>query len=706
MAVNMQNSNATALQALMGGGGGGMASAAAGATPYGAIAQMAGQGIGMGANIVADQISDPKQSAIVRGVGEGLASGGIFGPALGLYKGIQAGREAEKQLSLQSMQRGQAINAAAYQSGTNPQLRMGGELHHIGGRKHENGGTKMLGVEVERGETMMDNYVYSDFLQPNGEKNTFAVKSKIIDSKYPRKYDPFSMGSKAMEFSHLRNEQEEVKEEIRKCGGKIKMKGQKMVNGGDLDTFQLGGYIGTDAMDVFMSAEGGRKMQTGGSIEPILEPNFLQRVQENPTSFGPGTTGDLIPLADVTTDYYNNGKLRSNVTEVQDRGVWKNVHGKDFQKRLREAGLNVTRGNVNAFEAYLDRTGQLPKFDSDQKWGREHDRAFQQSLSGFLGSPEYKAVNSVPSSELKKGANPYALDLATKVATTPTEATNTEQKELQDTYNGVINEGRYRGPNALLTGLPNALQALGTNYLANQVNYSRVRPYTYDPQLLDPTRALQNVGTAFSGANQAIADTARGGTALTNRLVSAAAEAGSRADVATEYEARNVGIMNQAEAANAAARARASAINADIQRQELDTTLSLKGRALSQAAQAGVNIMDQLNLNARTRYAIPFSGTADYRNTVDERGNVIQVADTNVGGKRRRSLAVGALGRGNMFSGFKQARADQPVGRSANITLNQVPALNPTTTAQGGGLPNYDFFAPDREAQLNYFLNE
>src|SRR5690606_10249433 len=74
---------------------------------------------------------------------------------------------------------------------------MGGDmgLTEYEGLSHEEGGLPIPGrnAEVEDGETMIDDYVFSDSLLVPGKKKTFAQESKAIKNRYNlRKGDPLS----------------------------------------------------------------------------------------------------------------------------------------------------------------------------------------------------------------------------------------------------------------------------------------------------------------------------------------------------------------------------------------------------------------------------------------------------------------------------------------------------------------------------------
>lgn len=72
-------------------------------------------------------------------------------------------------------------------------------LQNIEGNKHEQGGTMIApGVEAEKGETKMDDFVFSDRLKVPGTKRTFAQESKRMQNQYKLRPDD-SMAQKQLD---------------------------------------------------------------------------------------------------------------------------------------------------------------------------------------------------------------------------------------------------------------------------------------------------------------------------------------------------------------------------------------------------------------------------------------------------------------------------------------------------------------------------
>jgi hypothetical protein len=127
-------------------------------------------------------------------------------------------------------------------------------------------------------------------------------------------------------------------------------------------------------------------------------------------------------------------------------------------------------------------------------------------------------------------------------------------------YTGKIFGNGESLPNPASTLIPAAIGALSNFELMNRTNYPTVQAQTADARLLDPTRAFQNIQTAYSGSRANIG-AIQGGTGISNMLGLAASEATQRANAAADFEARNTGVLNQTGQYNAAQRAQADAIN-------------------------------------------------------------------------------------------------------------------------------------------------
>jgi len=114
-------------------------------------------------------------------------------------------------------------------------MAQGGLMHINEGGTHEQNalGGVPIGPNalVEQGETINNDFVFSDRLKPKGSKKTYAQLSKSVDTKYRlRPDDKLSKEAKQMDLDRLAAAQEAQKDEMSTkymqkamaCGGKIK----------------------------------------------------------------------------------------------------------------------------------------------------------------------------------------------------------------------------------------------------------------------------------------------------------------------------------------------------------------------------------------------------------------------------------------------------------------------------------------------------
>ena len=165
--------------------------------------------------------------------------------------------------------------------------------------------------------------------------------------------------------------------------------------------------------------------------------------------------------------------------------------------------------------------------------------------------------------------------------------------------------------------LPNILSSAANAYLVSKINYDRVSPTYQDTNLIDPNRALQQVGSTYSGANAALQSNTQGGQYLTNRLASAASEASKRAEIAQQYANANAGILNTASAANAQSQMQANMTNAQIQQQELGDRLSGYASSVQSLQQGASDYLKAWQEQRRTEQLMPFLGGPNFKAYLD-----------------------------------------------------------------------------------------
>ena len=185
--------------------------------------------------------------------------------------------------------------------------------------------------------------------------------------------------------------------------------------------------------------------------------------------------------------------------------------------------------------------------------------------------------------------------------------------------------------------LPNILGSAANAYLASKINYDRVSPTYQDTNLIDPNRALQQVGSTYSGANAALQSNTQGGQYLTNRLASAASEASKRAEIAQQYANANAGILNTASAANAQSQMQANMTNAQIQQQELGDRLSGYASSVQSLQQGASDYLKAWQEQRRTEQLMPFLGGPNFKAYLDAGYNPASLMEATLYDKTYRN---------------------------------------------------------------------
>jgi hypothetical protein len=226
---------------------------------------------------------------------EGLTGAEIYNPdystegleKVGNFYGkmqTQAGKMLPQALNMIAPGVGTAVGAAGKAVGSgingeqeianmaaNMKYAQGGLMHINEGGTHEQNalGGVPIGPNalVEQGETINNDFVFSDRLKPKGSKRTYAQLSKSVDTKYKlRPDDKLSKEAKQMDLDRLAMQQEAQKDEMSTkymqkamaCGGKIKGFGgsfqgpisQSMnVTNGQTTLLPDGGYLPNYIMD-------------------------------------------------------------------------------------------------------------------------------------------------------------------------------------------------------------------------------------------------------------------------------------------------------------------------------------------------------------------------------------------------------------------------------------------------------------------------
>jgi len=463
------------------------------------------------------------------------------------------------------------INAQGY-TNTGTVFAYGGLMNNqakgftnFNGNRHEQAGIQLgNGAEVEGGETMFDNYVFSDRLKPDGSKKTFAELSDKIKNKYSfRKDDPYDKQAMKRQLATLAQEQELLK----------------------VNTVQQ------------QFGKGGKMYLTGGEVTENLD---------NPP----------------TTSFVYNGKNYSIPTNIyqqyfsSDYDNYLNAYNSNFNPRNSSANVakGFNTGSPMSLEYY-----NLPKL-SEESFNIVTGKAAPiVNCSGPECATSSTSIKKVPntnttSSSMQMRPMTTISDLKIKKEKVNNYTPYMNEKILQnftlptDQKTTTTTEGGSNWGNiglAALSTVPNLLAAAGTNRLSNQVKYDRVNPelaqnYLINPALMDPRDAIRQVGINYANANQGLKQNSTGlGNYLTNRLMSAAYQSESTSNIYGSYNEKNSGILNatrqfnaqqaqQGSQFNAQLGFQTNAANSEIQMRELQDKLGLKQNALGLAA-AGLN---------------------------------------------------------------------------------------------------------------------
>lgn len=179
---------------------------------------------------------------------------------------------------------------------------------------------------------------------------------------------------------------------------------------------------------------------------------------------------------------------------------------------------------------------------------------------------------------------------------------------------GQITSGRPDVVGIAASGIPNLIQALGNRRLAQNLRYPRAGAYTYDPDFVDPTRAAQEVKTAFAGTRDKIRQGSLGrGNYLSNLIGNTAAESRGLANVYSRFANMNANIANQAGQFGASNQQRASAINAQLGLQEAQDIAGLRQNEIRNLSGAASNIIQSAFADKRAREQIAMAGGENFR---------------------------------------------------------------------------------------------
>ena len=400
------------------------------------------------------------------------------------------------------------------------------------GNTHENGGVAITpNIEVEKGETRFEDYVFSNELKIPGSKMTFAQKSKQINAKYKkRENDDLALETKRREFADLMA----INDLVRYDQTKKQERKQNIEN----TAFNLGIQNGLNEEQAMQFAKGGSIRQLLNNARKIkTSQSFVNRYSGGGPIF-PDPTGD----PNYTYQY------------DKEKDDW--------------IGFNKAGKNLGSMKAY---TKTMNELNTAYPKGRYLDDVVRFKPQDILTEEESQDTSSVTNINDKivglsqnkeiKSLNPQK-EIITKLG---------DKK-----YNSIINR-KPHWSNYLAQGAGD-LYDVGLGLLAkDKVNFDRVKYEDYKPENISYYPAVQaaqkNADLGSAEARRYIAANASGrGNVLSNFASNVSglrsAEGSTIGNILMEEALANATARNAALAANASNRLTQSATNAEMQMNE------------------------------------------------------------------------------------------------------------------------------------------
>ena len=404
------------------------------------------------------------------------------------------------------------------------------------GNTHENGGVAITpNIEVEKGETRFEDYVFSNELKIPGSKMTFAQKSKQINAKYKkRENDDLALETKRREFADLMA----INDLVRYDQTKKQERKQNIEN----TAFNLGIQNGLNKEQAMQFAKGGSIRQLLNNARKIkTSQSFVNRYSGGGPIF-PDPTGD----PNYTYQY------------DKEKDDW--------------IGFNKAGKNLGSMKAYTD---TIDKLNTAYPKGRYLDDVVRFKPQDILTEEESQDISSLTNINDKivglsqnkeiKSLNPQK-EIITKLG----------DKTGSKKYNSIINR-KPHWSNYLAQGAGD-LYDVGLGLLAkDKVNFDRVKYEDYKPENISYYPAVQaaqkNADLGSAEARRYIAANSSGrGNVLSNFASNVSglrsAEGSTIGNILMEEAAANATARNAALAANASNRLTQSTTNAEIQMKE------------------------------------------------------------------------------------------------------------------------------------------
>ena len=404
------------------------------------------------------------------------------------------------------------------------------------GNTHENGGIAITpNIEVEKGETRFEDYVFSNELKIPGSKMTFAQKSKQINAKYKkRENDDLALETKKREFADLMA----INDLVRYDQTKKQESKQNIEN----TAFNLGIQNGLNEEQAMQFAKGGSIRQLLNNARKIkTSQSFVNRYSGGGPIF-PDPTGD----PNYTYQY------------DKEKDDW--------------IGFNKVGKNLGSMKAY---TKTINELNTAYPKGRYLDDVVRFKPQDILTEEESQDISSLTNINdkivgLSQNKEIKSLNPQKEIITKLGDKTGSEKD------NSIINR-KPHWSNYLAQGAGD-LYDVGLGLLAkDKVNFDRVKYEDYKPENISYYPAVQaaqkNADLGSAEARRYIAANSSGrGNVLSNFASNVSglrsAEGSTIGNILMEEANANATARNAALAANASNRLTQSATNAEIQMNE------------------------------------------------------------------------------------------------------------------------------------------
>ena len=190
-------------------------------------------------------------------------------------------------------------------------------------------------------------------------------------------------------------------------------------------------------------------------------------------------------------------------------------------------------------------------------------------------------VDPIPIRGLELNADSEKIDLAGATGIKQQQTIGSIQGETRPFVGDYVTAG--------LSALPNIGTGIASGILGRNLKYDRANAEQFDPNFVDPTRAIQESRDQFAGAKDVIRQGSSGtGNLLSNLIGTTASQSKAQSGIQSRYDNINAGIANQADQFNAQQRQRVGLFNTQISTQETQDRIGLQQNAISNIG-AGLN---------------------------------------------------------------------------------------------------------------------